>query len=609
MNSLIKSCTIIYVKKITHTVVETIVNFVKLLEVAYTHDKGLVIKYYLSIALGAIAPVGAALALRAVIDSLNAVYATTITIIVAIGIYYLWRYVEDVVYWGLNTSYYDYLLRNKLQNILTLLFCQKKNSLDVEYLENADIQTELTKVEQSYQWQLPDALRVGGYLFRHLVGGLAVAITLLSIKWWVVILILLLAIPRIYFKVKHGNFVWSMYGSGAPETKKLWYFGDLLTDKDAIMEMRIFQSSGAVLEKFKQTQNHLFNINRKPLDNYKIMTLVFPTLEIAITAIIIAIVLPQTINGSLSVGTFILLLTTMEQLKGHVSWGAINVGELYEKTLYIKPYFQILSLKPKVKQKKNSLTITPVRPPTIEFRNVSFVYPHGREVLKNISFTIEPQESVAFVGENGAGKSTLIKLLCRFYDVTSGQILINGNDIKDLNLNNWYAHLGTLFQDFVKYNFTVRENIQLGLPRVQDQQRMYHAARQSGSLDFIESLPKKFDQVLGRQFESGDELSGGQWQKLAIARAFYESAPILIMDEPTSAIDAQAEFEIFQNLEKIYSDKTLILVSHRFSTVRNAKKIIVLDQGTIQEMGTHDQLIASQGLYHKMFTVQAKGYQ
>lgn len=597
-------------KKTLNQISETIFYLTKLIKFAYQIDKSLVIKYYFSIAVGAVTPIGAAFGLRYVIDNFtNNSQTLTNGVIFGLIAYYGFRYLEDVIYWGLNTSYYDYLLRNKLQNGLSFLFSQKKSSLDLEYLEDAALQTELTKVEQSYQWQLPDAIRIWGYLFRHIIGVLTITITLLSIKWWIPLLIMLLAIPRVYFKAKHGNFVWSMYGSGAPDAKKLWYLGELLTQREAITEMRVFQSTPAVLNKFKQLQNNLFKLFKKPLDNFKLMILIFPTLELILTVFILSIIVPETLSGVITLGTLTLLITTMEQLKAHVSWGASSVGELYEKSLYIKPYFQIMELEPKIKEVKKSVEFKKIAPPVIEFKNVSFAYANGREILKNISFTINPKENVALVGINGAGKSTLIKLLCRFYDVTSGEILINGVNIKDLKLTNWYSHLGTLFQDFVKYNFTVRENITLGAPTIHNQQRMIDAATQSGASEFIDKLPKKYDQMLGRQFDEGDELSGGQWQKLAIARAFYESAPVLIMDEPTSAIDAQAEYEIFQNLEKVYKDKTLILVSHRFSTVRNAEKIIVINNGEIAEMGSHQELMSNNQLYAQMFSTQAKGYQ
>jgi ABC-type multidrug transport system fused ATPase/permease subunit len=299
----------------------------------------------------------------------------------------------------------------------------------------------------------------------------------------------------------------------------------------------------------------------------------------------------------------------IDQLNGNAVGFVINFGEMYEDNLYIDHYFEVLELPKKIEEVKKPVVFKKLKPPQIEFKNVSFRYPKGPSVLKDVSFIIKPEENVAFVGPNGAGKSTIIKLICRFYDVDKGEILVNGVNIKKLKLANWYKFMGTLFQDFVQYHFTVRENIALGDPTKQDEKLIREAAKKSGAYDFIEKLPKGFDQILGREFKKGEELSIGQWQELAIARAFYEEAPLLILDEPTSSIDAETEYRIFNNLQKAYREKTLILVSHRFSTVRNANKIFVIENGEITERGTHRELLSLKGKYAKMFELQAKGYQ
>lgn len=213
------------------------------------------------------------------------------------------------------------------------------------------------------------------------------------------------------------------------------------------------------------------------------------------------------------------------------------------------------------------------------------------------------------MGENGAGKSTLIKLLLRFYDVTHGEILINGINIKKVDLVSWYAQIGALFQDFIKYQFTLKENVFYGN---KDENRnielLKKAVAQSGAESYIENLPQKYNQVVGKMFEKGIDLSGGQWQKLALSRAFFKDAPILILDEPTSAIDAKAEYEIFERVQKLQKDKTVIIISHRFSTVRNADRILVLNNGQIIENGNHDELIRQDGVYAELFKIQAQGY-
>lgn len=312
--------------------------------------------------------------------------------------------------------------------------------------------------------------------------------------------------------------------------------------------------------------------------------------------------------GIVTIGSFTLLINMIDQLNGSVANAVINFGEMYEHNLYVDDYFKILAIPALIKEIENPVIIKNDVPPSLEFRNVSFKYPGGPLVLKDISFIIDSGESVALVGANGAGKSTIIKLICRFYDVVDGEILINGVNIKNVQLASWYKCMGTLFQDFVHYYLTVKDNILLGDPNKLDEKLMKEAARKAGAWEFIEKLPKGFDQNLGREYEEGEELSIGQWQKLAIARAFYQTPPLLILDEPTSAIDAESEYEIFNNLEKAYKHKTLILVSHRFSTVRNANKILVIDSGKIIERGTHKELLKLNGKYARMFNIQAEGY-
>jgi ATP-binding cassette subfamily B protein len=285
-----------------------------------------------------------------------------------------------------------------------------------------------------------------------------------------------------------------------------------------------------------------------------------------------------------------------------------NLGWMYENNLYVNHFFEVLNLPKIIPEPENPVKIpkTPY-PPEVEFRNVSFLYPGSKnKVLDNVSFKIESGQNVALVGKNGAGKTTIVKLICRFYDVTSGEILINGINIKNVNLHDWYSYLGTLFQEFIKYDFTVKENITQG--SLHNEERVKSAAIKSGADKFILDLPKKYDQILGKQFEGGIELSSGQWQKIAIARAFYQSSPILILDEPTSAIDAETEFKIFKNLDKEYRDKSLLLISHRFSSVRNADKILVIQKGKIVEEGNHEDLVNKNGKYAKMFGRQAIGY-
>ncbi|MDP2860731.1 MAG: ABC transporter ATP-binding protein, partial [bacterium] len=427
-----------------------------------------------------------------------------------------------------------------------------------------------------------------------------------------------------------------------PEAKKLWYFMWILSTPQAVREMRIFGAKDALLGRFKKIQEHLLALNKQPLDNY-VRFLTFPSLFEAVTLFFVAVFnLPAVLSGVMTVGSFTLLINMVYRLSYDTGSMVITFGDMYAASLYVDHYFEVMELPRLVSEPPNPVIFKKVLPPKIEFRDVYFSYPNtNKEVLNSVSFTINPGENAAFVGENGAGKSTIVKLLCRFYDPTKGEILINDVNLKELSLPNWYEFLGTLFQDFVQYHFSVTDNITFGnpykfdpstratvdsrglaqdsAPRINREEpdsaaglhdkAVCEAARKAGATEFIEKLPKGFSTMLGREFEEGEELSIGQWQKLAIARAFYEEAPVLILDEPTSAIDAEGEYEIFRNLQKAYSSKTLILVSHRFSTVRRADKIFVVEAGKIAEEGKHEELIKLDGKYAKMFKTQAKGYE
>lgn len=602
-------------KEVYRKVVSVSVNIIRVMKLAYEIDKILVIKYYGSAAIGAILPIVLAFIIKVLFDYLISVgslprssSAVYILFLLFVG-YYGVQTLEVIIYWGLNQGYYDYLLRNKLQNGLMIRFLKKLGGLDLGHLENSSTQTLITKVRDSYQWKIPDFVRTWNYVFRNIVGLVIAGIALSPFGIWIPLVIVGSVIPRLIVKLKSGLFVWSMYGAGAPQAKKLWYLSWLFHDPKSITETRIFRSQDNLFNKIIQTQDHLYELNKKPLDSYRWVLIFAPIGETIIVINIISSFIPSMLSGVISIGTLSFILNSIGALLNSLRWGAYYIGELYESNLFIKPFFDMQSLPPLIHQKKDSHTFGLIESPRIEFKNVSFSYPKSGAVIKNISFVIEPKEHVAFVGRNGAGKSTIIKLLCRLYDVSSGEIFINNVDIRDLDINHWHKHLGTLFQDFMKYEFTIRENIMLGNPDIVDEDRMKQAAQDAGADTFINNFVKGYDQPLGKRFEDGEELSGGQWQKLAIARAFYQQAPVLILDEPTSAIDVETEYKIFTNLEKRYRDKTLILVSHRFSTVRNADKIIVVDNGKIIESGSHNELLKNKALYWRMFHLQAKGYQ
>ncbi len=585
----------------------------KLLTFSLEADRRLTLEYYATAALGALAPVGAGVAIMYLIDAFlvpaaGGTPSLPWIVVVVLAARSLLIGVESFVTWHWNRLYVDFLLRWRLQNALNLQYFSKLANLDLAHLEDPEVQNLLTKARDTFPWRVPDFVRLSSYFFSALVTWGSIFAILSPFGWWIPVAITLASVPRLWVRTRWGNFQWSIYGSGAPNVKRLWYFMWILSWPPAIREARIHGASWPLLEKFKETQKSLFDLNRVPLDRF-MRLIVFPILfETGVLFAIAVWKAPDVLVAAMTLGAFTLLVNLLDRMGIAMVQIVTNLGQLHENGLYVDHFFEVLALPKIVTEAPDAVELSNTVPPRIVFQNVHFAYPNGREVLHDVSFTIEPGEKFALVGPNGAGKTTIVKLLCRFYDPTGGRILVNGIDLRNLRLENWYRHLGTLFQDIVQFHFSVRENIFLGDPTRTDETRMRLAAERSGAAAFIEGLPKKYDQALGRQFEEGEELSTGQWQKLSIARAFYREAPILILDEPTSAVDAEAEFEIFNHLEKAYEDKTVVLISHRFSTVRNADRIVVLDEGRIIERGSHEDLLALDGRYAGMFKTQARGY-
>ncbi|MGI9077311.1 MAG: ABC transporter ATP-binding protein, partial [Gemmatimonadaceae bacterium] len=318
----------------------------------------------------------------------------------------------------------------------------------------------------------------------------------------------------------------------------------------------------------------------------------------------------RALAGAVTIGDVVMYFGAFQRAQDFFRDMLAGFAGLYEDNLFLTDFKKFIELKPTVvNTSRPRLFPRPIRK-GIEFDQVTFRYPGtDNEVLKNVSFAVHPGEHVALVGENGSGKTTLVKLLCRLYDPTEGVIRIDGIDLRDLSLDDLRAELSVVFQDYARYQLTVRDNIWVGnvsLPS--DSPRIAEAARRTGADSIIQSLPKGYDTMLGRQFDQGAELSLGQWQKLALARAFLRETQLLVLDEPTAALDPRAEAEVFDQFQELAKGRTAILISHRLSTVRNTDRILVLVNGHIAEVGAHDELVERAGVYADLFETQARPY-
>ena len=317
-----------------------------------------------------------------------------------------------------------------------------------------------------------------------------------------------------------------------------------------------------------------------------------------------------TIQGRYSIGDLTLITTAIMQAMGNIQMAFSTASGVADQALFLTDLLAFLEMKPTIESKPNGLRMPRPVQRGFEFRNVSFSYPGTtRRILENFNFALSPGESVALIGENGQGKTTIVKLITRLYDPTEGQILLDGVDLREYDLADLHSEIGVIFQDFMRYEMTARENIAIGRMEVDHGfEEIAYAAEKSRASDVIAKLKGGYDQMLGRRFENGVDLSGGEWQKLALARAYLRDAQLIILDEPTASLDARSEFEVFKRFAELTRDKMALLISHRFSTVKMASRIVVLEGGHLVEEGDHRQLMARGARYAEMFEMQAASY-
>ncbi|HEV2659283.1 MAG TPA: ABC transporter ATP-binding protein, partial [Ktedonobacteraceae bacterium] len=394
------------------------------------------------------------------------------------------------------------------------------------------------------------------------------------------------------------------------------YFNMLMTTDTYNKEVKLFNLGTFFIQQFRRLANKFYEENKSILVKRYLMNFVWGALTVAANSAIYIYVALQAVAGHIKLGG--LLLYTQSAVQAGQSFQSLlnGISDTYENNLYVGTLFEFLEYEPKIVSPSAPAPVDPspdVKGLDVEFRDVSFTYPgkdpETQAALKHVSFTIKAGEAIALVGRNGAGKTTLVKLLTRLYDPDEGEILIGGRNIKEYDLTDLRAQIGVIFQDYVNYYLTARENIGVGrIDEIENTELVRSSARKSGANAVIEGLPNGYDTMLGRWFKDGTQLSGGEWQKVALARAFMRDARILVLDEPTSSLDAQAEYEVFEHFKTLTEGKTAIFISHRFSTVRLADRIFVIEHGSVLESGSHEELMALDGRYAQLFSLQAEAY-
>lgn len=499
----------------------------------------------------------------------------------------------------------------KVGRELTFDVTQKFSQLDDQHFENPAIRDQLNKVKENYGSRPQQFMNEGLWAFNSIINIVAAAIIIAGLSPMLIIVLVLTSFPDFVTDLIFGKKSWGIWNQKGDKRRDFFNTRYYLINQKALMELRIFKLREWFLKRMIGLFDKFQDEQIKQENRRAYYRLALGFIRIAGSIFVLLYIIYKTLTKSISIGQFNFYTTTANRLNTSIGDLLRRISSLYEHGLYVVDIFDFFELENEIHS--GQVNIEPKdTPPTIEFVHVDFKYPlTNNYVLKDFNLKINPGEHIAIVGENGAGKTTIIKLLLRFYDVTSGAILINGTDIKDISLNSLYTSIGTLFQEFNFYHFTAKENIQVGnIEEKSNMKAIIRAAKESGAHEFIKNYDNKYDQILSKQFEDGIEPSYGQKQKIALARAFYENPPVLVLDEPTSAIDPKSEFEIFEKLYDFAKNKTVIIISHRFSTVRNAEKIVVLDKGKIIESGTHIDLIKiKNGVYKKAFELQKRGYE
>lgn len=500
------------------------------------------------------------------------------------------------------------LLGELLQHQISLRILKKANTLELAFFENAQFYDRLQNAHREAGYRPLEIVSQILSLGQSVITLSSMTLLLVRLHWAILPLILITLLPILLVQNRYGYANYWMLRQRAPEMRKQQYVGSLLTADWVIKEIRSFRVENYLLGIFKSLFAKFFGQTRTLIIRQGVAGLLASIVSILGWLAAIGYVIFRVAQRSITIGDLALYTQAVSQTQGQLRSILGGLSSLYSNTLFIRNLFEFLA-QPARDLSDGRIWTEPIC--EIEFRNVSFCYPGTeRSVLQNVSFTVRHGQLLALIGKNGAGKTTLIKLLCRLYEPTSGKILINGKDVSDYSPRSMQEYIAVIFQDYGHYHFTAQENIGLGRTALMDNlDAIEIAARRSGVHPVIDALPDGYQSMLGRWFERGHELSTGEWQKIALARAYLRNGSVAILDEPTAALDAEAEYGVFKELSQWTRNRITILVSHRFSTVRMADYILVLNQGRIVEAGSHEELMKKNGQYAHLFRLQAQGYQ
>jgi ATP-binding cassette, subfamily B, bacterial len=508
-----------------------------------------------------------------------------------------------------TVDYFDSLLADRYTHHVSVEVMRKAATLDVTVYEDPVFYDRLERARVQATDRLA-MIQQMGRLIQQTVTAIAFSAVLV---WYSPILLLLLVAGIIPAFLGESHFAFLTYAKNFRQTplkRQMDYLRQVGGSKEASKELKLFNLSNYLTDRFRELSAEIYEenvaLNRRRLFWGGLLAIIGQLGYYGAYALSIY----RTIEGSYSIGSLALITTAIMQAMSNIQQAFSTASGVADQALFLTDLLAFFEMKPKVESKPNGVRVPRPAQRGFEFRNVSFTYPGTtRRVLSDFNFTLAPGQRVALIGENGQGKTTVVKLITRLYDPTEGEILLDGVDLRDYDLVDLHSEIGVIFQDFMRYEMTARENITVGRVEVPHTlEEIEFAAEKSLASTVVAKLKGGYDQMLGRRFEGGVDLSGGEWQKLALARAYLRDAQLLILDEPTASLDARSELEVFERFAELTYDKMALLISHRFSTVRMADRIVVLEGGRLVEEGSHAQLMALGARYAAMFEMQAASY-
>ncbi len=508
-----------------------------------------------------------------------------------------------------SIDYSDSLLADKYTRYVSIRVMNHAASLDLIAYEDPVFydRLERARVQATDRLVMIQAI---GRLVQQSITTITLSVSIMFFSPWLMLLLIAGVLPAF---LGESHFAFLGYAKNfrqTPMRRQLDYLRVLGGSKEAAKELKLFGLKNFLTERFTRLSDEIYGqnvaLNRRKLVAGAALSMIGTAGYYSAYVFVIW----RTASGDLSIGSMTFLTLAIQQASSNIEQIFSTIAGIGDQALFLTDLLAFFEMKPTIQSKPNALPAPRPIVRGVEFRNVSFSYPgNSRRVLDRINFQLHTGERLALIGENGQGKTTIVKLITRLYDPTEGQILLDGIDLREYDLEDLHREMGVIFQDFMRYEMTALENIAVGrVEAMGDLELLKSAARKSMADQTIARLPLGYDQMLGRRFDQGVDLSGGEWQKVALARAYLRDAQLLILDEPTAALDARSEFEVFHRFAELTAGKMALFISHRFSTVRSADRILVLDNGRITEEGTHDQLSRLGGRYAEMFEMQASSY-